>query len=147
MIWFTFPTFSFVVRWSGLHYRHFDLSWDDLVYIADIFICREMIWFTLPTFSFVVRWSGLHCRHFHLSWDGLVYIADIFFRTVTSNYNINLFLATDLFWYPLKTENQRFSDVFRGYQKRSVAWNGLKAWQTVVSDNFLKSYIYKERCV
>ena len=36
------------------------------------------------------------------------------------------FYATDLFWYPLKTsENQRFSDVFRGYQKRSVAWNGL----------------------
>ena len=23
-------------------------------------------------------------------------------------------------------ENQRFSDVFRGYQKKSVAWNGLK---------------------
>ena len=33
---------------------------------------------------------------------------------------------TDLFWYTLKTlENQRFSDVFRGYQKRSKAWNGL----------------------
>ena len=39
---------------------------------------------------------------------------------------INPFHATKLFWYPLKTsENQRFSDVFRGYQKRSVAWNGL----------------------
>ena len=37
---------------------------------------------------------------------------------------INPFHATDLFWYPLKTsENLRFSDVFRGYQKRSVAWN------------------------
>ena len=131
-------------------FLNFHLSYDDLVYIADILICREMIWFTLPTFSFVVRWSGLHCRHFHLSWDGLVYTADIFFRTVMSNYNINPFLATDLFWYPLKTsENQRFrfSDVFRGYQKRSVAWNGLKDWQTVTSDNFWKSHIYKERCV
>ena len=40
---------------------------------------------------------------------------------------INPFHATDLFWYPLKTsENQRFSDVFRGYQKRSVAWNGFE---------------------
>ena len=40
---------------------------------------------------------------------------------------LNPFHATDLFWYPLKTsENQRFSDVFRGYQERSVAWNGLK---------------------
>ena len=41
---------------------------------------------------------------------------------------INPFHATDLFWYPLKTsENHRFSDAFRGYQKRSVAGNGLKA--------------------
>ena len=37
----------------------------------------------------------------------------------------NPFHATHLFWYPLKTENQRFSNVFRGYQKRSVAWYGL----------------------
>ena len=38
----------------------------------------------------------------------------------------NPFHATDLFWYPLKIlENQRFSDVFRGYQKRSAAWNAL----------------------
>ena len=39
---------------------------------------------------------------------------------------INPFHATDLFWYPLKiSENLCFSNVFRGYQKRSVAWNGL----------------------
>ena len=39
---------------------------------------------------------------------------------------INPFHATDLLLYPLKTsENQRFSDVFRGYQKRSVVRNGL----------------------
>ena len=38
----------------------------------------------------------------------------------------NPFHATDLFWYPLKTsENQTFCDVFRDYQKRSVAWNEL----------------------
>ena len=38
----------------------------------------------------------------------------------------NPFHDTDLFRYPLKTsENLWFSDVFRGYQKRSVAWNGL----------------------
>ena len=48
---------------------------------------------------------------------------------------INLFYATDLFWYPLKTsENLLFSDVFgrlggggRGYQKRAVAWSWLTA--------------------
>ena len=40
---------------------------------------------------------------------------------------INPFYATGLFLYPLKTsENQRFSDVFRGYRKRPVAWNGLR---------------------
>ena len=38
-------------------------------------------------------------------------------------YMINAFHATDLLWYPLKTwENLWFSDVFREYQKRSVAW-------------------------
>ena len=40
-------------------------------------------------------------------------------------YLFNLFHATGLFRYPLKTsKNQRFS-VFRGYRMRSVAWNGL----------------------
>ena len=33
--------------------------------------------------------------------------------------------ATDLFLYPLKTDNHRFSDVFRGCRKRTVALNGL----------------------
>ena len=37
------------------------------------------------------------------------------------------FHATGLFRYPLKTsENLWFSDVFRGYRNRPVAWNGLK---------------------
>ena len=35
------------------------------------------------------------------------------------------FVKTGLFLYPLKTsENQRFSDFFRGYRERSGAWNG-----------------------
>ena len=39
---------------------------------------------------------------------------------------IKLFHATGLFLYPLKLlENQRSSDVFRGYKNRAVAWNGL----------------------
>ena len=34
---------------------------------------------------------------------------------------VNPFHATGLFLYPLKTsENQRFSDVFRGYRTRPV---------------------------
>ena len=44
-----------------------------------------------------------------------------------SHYNvINQFQVTGLFLYPLKiSENQRFSDVFRVYRKRPVAWNWL----------------------
>ena len=39
---------------------------------------------------------------------------------------ISPFHATGLFLYPLKTsENQKFSDVSRGFKKRSMAWNGL----------------------
>ena len=41
---------------------------------------------------------------------------------------INPFHDTVLFLYLLKTsENLKFSDVFSGYRKRSVAWNGLAA--------------------
>ena len=40
-------------------------------------------------------------------------------------WSVNPFHATDLFWYPLKQNKQRLSEVFRGHQKRSVAWNGL----------------------
>ena len=39
---------------------------------------------------------------------------------------INPFHATGPFQHPLKTtENRRFTDVFRGYWKRPVAWKGL----------------------
>ena len=48
--------------------------------------------------------------------------------------DLNPFDATDLFWNLLKTsENQRFSDVFRDYQKRSAAWNGLKVAEWIFS--------------
>ena len=40
---------------------------------------------------------------------------------------INRFHAIGLFLHPLKTsENQRFSDVFRGYRKRPVEWSRVK---------------------
>ena len=38
---------------------------------------------------------------------------------------LKLFHVTGLFLYPLKTENLWFSDVFRGYRKRSMAWTRL----------------------
>ena len=46
---------------------------------------------------------------------------------------LNQFHDTDLFLYPLKTsENQRFFYVFRGYRKRSVAWNGLRVQRRLI---------------
>ena len=65
-------------------------------------------------------------RIVRISWD--LFIAVLFYFGNMTLYSafINPFHATDLFWYPLKTsENLWFSDVFRGYQKRSVAWNEL----------------------
>ena len=58
-------------------------------------------------------------------------MCSIFYITINPLYLIvqkylNPFHATGFFWYPLKTsENLWFSDVFRGYRKRPVAWNGL----------------------
>ena len=39
---------------------------------------------------------------------------------------LNLFHATGHFLYSLKASENWFSDVFRGYRKRLVAWNGIK---------------------
>ena len=54
--------------------------------------------------------------------------------------SINPFHATDILWYPLKISgNQWLADDFRGYQIRSVAWNGLiknyvNSWQTKLTN-------------
>ena len=48
------------------------------------------------------------------------------FKPIFLVFPLNPFHATGLFRYPLKTENQRCSDVFRVYRKIPVAWNGLK---------------------
>ena len=61
------------------------------------------------------------------SWVWIVNITHKFFHNFSNDTFINLFHATGLFLYPLKTsENQRFLDIFRGYRKRPVTWNGLK---------------------
>ena len=57
---------------------------------------------------------------------------------------INPFHATGLFRYSLKTsknQNQRFSDVFRGYRKRPVAWNVLMFCTTI--NEILLRYLSK----
>ena len=55
---------------------------------------------------------------------------------------LHLFHTIDLFLYLLKTsENQRFSDVFRRYKKRPVAWNRLKKNENIL---WISHYIWKK---
>ena len=54
---------------------------------------------------------------------------------------IKPFHATGLLRYPPKTsENFWFSDVFREYRKRLVAWNGLNYWRHNKSRNYLSTH-------
>ena len=47
---------------------------------------------------------------------------------------MNPFHITGRFLYPLKTsENFWFSDVFKGYRKRQVAWIGLKLLKLILN--------------
>ena len=61
---------------------------------------------------------------------------------------INLFLVTGLFLYPLETaENHWFSDVFREYRKELVIWNGLKrpdmhGFKDLIFYNDKKMYLF-----
>ena len=45
-------------------------------------------------------------------------------KDVSTGFEFTPFNATSLFLYHLKIENQRSSDVFRGYRKTPAAWNG-----------------------
>ena len=52
--------------------------------------------------------------------------------------HFNLFHITCLFFYLLKTpESPWFSDVFRGYSRRLVAWNGLMPLFPSYRDHFI----------
>ena len=62
------------------------------------------------------------------------------------NFISNPFHVTNLFWYPPKTsENQRFYDIFRGYQKKSGAFNGLTVMMMKVfpvARDFIESLVF-----
>ena len=72
--------------------------------------------------------------------------------------DVNPFHANGLFRYSLKTsENQRFSDVFREYRKRPMAWNGLRNFMNfnvhqcsyfyLVESDFLQKWARSTICI
>ena len=59
----------------------------------------------------------------------------------------NPFHATDHFWYPLKkSENLCFFYVFWGYQKRSVAWNGLILHKALLLVHYGSCFFWDTTC-
>ena len=72
--------------------------------------------------SFLKNWSG---QEAHTAFT--VQKHNLFMFTKSHRAAIlSHFMPLVSFYTPLRTwENQRFSDVFRGYRKSTVAWNGL----------------------
>ena len=65
------------------------------------------------------------------------------FISMFSRVLFNPVYATTVFLDPLKaSENIWFSDVFRGYRKRPVTWNGLIRMGYVFTDAFIYLFIY-----
>ena len=104
---------------------------------------KELIWGTnypnIHIITFCKRWS-LIGRCFLSLWVSLIEKLDEIATSHCQKINCsfvrqiltNPFHSTDPFWYLLKTsENLWFSDDFRGYLKRSVAWNGLTVFPLV----------------
>ena len=74
----------------------------------------------------------LKCHHWFLTEGNYKLLCDFWYHfRINSNSSVILpFHATGLFVCFLKLSvNQRFSNVLRGYRKRSVAWNELR-WKT-----------------
>ena len=56
----------------------------------------------------------------------------------------NSFNDTSLFLYPLKTsENLLFLDVFRGYRKKPLSWNGLMRRKIRVGQLFIRTCVFQ----
>ena len=66
--------------------------------------------------------------HLHLVYHFTVPLKYVWTFCNIMHERVNLFYATVFSLYPLKTsKNQKFSDDFRGYRKKSVAFNGSKS--------------------
>ena len=88
-----------------------------------------MSFFNFCVFYVFLKYDTMKVLNFHLKnyTLNIAILEGKKWKKIVSNL-FNPFQATGLFLYPLKTSgNQRFSDVFRGYKKRPVAWNELKS--------------------
>ena len=82
----------------------------------------------------------LYRYRFLFSYQGLVSFVLAYYEQFLLE--INAFHANGLLLYLLKTsENLRFSDVFKGYQKRPVAWNRFKKSLTGKQTKVIKGII------
>ena len=116
-----------LICWSQRKLSHKHLT--NKIFLCGLSKCGRYV---LAFLDFRSKWVALSS-----SWDWMT------LKIVQNNYShfrINTFHATGLFWFPLKTsENQSFSDVFRGYRKKPVARNGLKSPITMFGWNVFMS--------
>ena len=76
-----------------------------------------------PNFTVIPCFPGNADNPVLRSWYNGIVISS--FRKKNKTHSLNSFYASGLFLYPLKTENQKFSDVFRRYRKEtsSMVWS------------------------
>ena len=78
----------------------------------------------VKVFKLLISNPGIYNSFFFYS--KLLEISPQMLNSSITCFSLTHFMPFVSFYTPLKTsENQRFSDVFRGYRKRPVAWNGL----------------------
>ena len=84
-------------------------------------LLNKIISFNTTRVNFTTKYDSF-------KWQSIGNINSVIAKSILS-YSMNWNQATNLLLHPLnKSENLWFSDVFRGYRKRPVAWNELKVW-------------------
>ena len=132
--WFLFLTYSFffdlfvmraiVSKWTSLNtlLNFCDESFTLILYFCNLYLAS----FFAKIINFF--WYSLVMRVAFCYLIGALILNNFGVTSFVNHFTkkINLFQANVPFLYPLKTsENRRFSDVFRGYKKGTLIWNGL----------------------
>lgn len=94
-----------------------------------VIYCIYCVFYNKSTFSNDKKAETVVKRHFEKQhfWKVWKICDKGLFSVKLLTLNLEPFHATGFFPYTLKTsDNQRLFDVFRGYKRRPVAWNGLE---------------------